>query len=184
MVINHALFAQLWYSQLTYLKEVNHSLSILLTDFVNLLWRVAVFWKTEDWAVVVGHFQQHSSSESFENIISHVTVLSLTQQTPELVLPDAKQSKLWSSKHYSVTGDSDSPLHHQHQPAEKKIWLNGESRNTRDSSVFVTGVGGLKATGCIYLTISQGNISTRSGMNLQFWWSLGVKRTVRDSSVL
>lgn len=132
---------------------------------------------------------QHGSLESFENVISHVTVLRLTQETAEVVLPPGTEQgtevNCGPQSNLALTGDSASAFYH-HQPEEKKIWLNIQSRNTQDSSVFVTEVMGPKllATGlCTHLTISQGNTSTRSGMNVQFSWRSGVKRTVRDSSM-
>ena len=131
---------------------------------------------------------QHGSLESFENVISHVTMLSLTQETLELVLPpDRNRSKLWSSKqsccHRRLSFTPSSPT----LARRKKISLNVDSRNTRDFSVFVTGVGGPKATVCLHVHTSPSAKATSvpgQKMNLRFWWRSGVKRTVRDSSVL
>lgn len=91
---------------------------------------------------------QHSSLEGFENVISHVTVLRLTQETAEVVLPPGTEQgtevNCGPQSNLALTGDSASPFYHQHQPEEKKIWLNIQSRNTQDSSVFVTEVTGPK----------------------------------------
>ena len=82
-----------------------------------------MFWKTEYWAILIGHFQQHSMApQRALKMLLTMLLCSVSQKRHLKHFSHLMETEVNydPQSNVAVTGDSASPLHHQHQPEEKK----------------------------------------------------------------